>query len=76
MLDWNWIISLPQYRYGWALFGLLAVILALISGNMLIHEAGRLWRRQRDASFRGVLMNAGILLVSVAAIAKAIWEWL
>ena len=75
-MDWEWIINLPQYRYGLVLFGVLAILPALVSGNMLIHEAERLLRGKKGASLRAVLVNAGILAVSVAVIAGAVRQWL
>ena len=75
-MDWDWIINLPQYRYGLTLFGVLAILPALVSGNMLIHEAGRLRRGKKDADWKAVFMNAIALIVSVAFIAGAVWQWL
>lgn len=53
------------------LFGVLAVLPALVSGNMLIHEVGRLCR-----DWKAVFINAVALMVSVGFIAGAVWQWL
>ena len=74
--DWDWIINLPHYRYGLTLFGVLAILPGLVSANMLIHEAGQLWKGKKGASWKAVLMNAIALIVSVAFIAGAVWQWL
>ena len=74
--DWDWIINLPHYRYGITLFGVLAVLPALVSGNVLIHEIGRLRQGKRDAGWKPVLFNAVALIVSVAFIVGAIYQWL
>lgn len=73
--DWDWIINLPQYRYGLTLFGLMAIIPALVSGNMLIHEVGRFRQGKKNADGKAVLFNAVALIVSVAFIAGAIYQW-
>ena len=73
MPDWlAWIVDLPQYRYGWMLFGALATLPAVVSGNMLVHLAG-LGRR---APWRPVAGNLLVLLASVAVIAAALWRLL
>ena len=74
--DWNWIMSLPQYRYGLTVFGVFAILPALVSGNMLIHEIGRLRQGKRDEGLKPVLVNAIALVVSVTFIAGAIWQWI
>ena len=43
---------------------------------MLIHEVGRLWQGKKDGDWKAVLMNAVALIVSVAFITGAIWQWL
>lgn len=58
------------------LFGVLAVLPALVSGNMLIHEAERAWRGAGSARWRMLAGNAGILIASVAVMAAALWSWL
>lgn len=75
-MDWDWIINLPQYRYGLTLFGLMAIVPALVSGNMLIHELGRLRQGKKDADGKAVLFNAVALIVSVVFISGAIYQWL
>ncbi len=75
-MDWDWIMSLPQYRYGVTFFAALVALPALVSGNMLIHEVGKLMKGRKDASLRAALMNAGILVAGVTVIAGAIWQWL
>jgi len=76
MFDWDWIINLPHYRYGITLFGVMAILPALVSGNMLIHEVGRFRQGEKDADGKAVLFNAVALIVSVAFIAGAIYQWL
>ena len=75
-MDWDWIINLPHYRYGLILFGVLAILPALVSGNMLIHETGRLLQGREGASWKAVFMNAVALIVSVAFITGAVRQWL
>ena len=75
MVDWEWVINLPHYRYGVALFGLVAVLPALVSGNM-IHEVSQLLSGSAEANWKAVLMNLGILAASVALIGLAVWQWL
>ena len=73
MPDWlEWVAGLPQYRHGWTLFGALAVLPALVSGNMLVHLAG-LGRR---APWRPVAGNLLVLLACVALMANALWRLL
>ena len=75
-MDWDWIMNLPQYRHGVTFFGVLATLPAVVSGNMLIHEIERLAQGRKGASWKAALMNAGVLVVSVAIIAGVIWQWL
>ena len=75
-MDWDFIINLPHYRYGLILFGVLAILPALVSGNMLIHEAGRLLQGREGANWKAVFMNAVALIVSVAFITGAVRQWL
>ena len=65
----EWLTSLPQYRYGWLLFGILAILPALVSGNMLVHAAGH-----RPLPWKVVVGNGAVLLASLALIARALWE--
>ncbi len=58
------------------LFGVLAILPALVSGNMLLHEAERAWRGTGFSRWRMLAGNAGILAVSVAVMAAALWQWL
>jgi len=74
-MDLGWITELPQYRYGWALFAVLAVLPALVSGNMLIHELDQWWR-QRQLRARALLANAAILAVCLMVIMWAVLQWL
>ena len=76
MFDWEWIINLPHYRYGVTLFGMLAVLPALVSGNMLIHEVGRLLAGHEEADWKAVLMNLGVLVASVMLMVLAAWQWI
>ena len=72
----EWIMELPHYRYGVTLFGLIAVLPALVSGNMLIHEIIRLQTGHEAASWQAVFMNAAVLLLCTGLIAAALWQWL
>ena len=73
-MDLTWVTELSHYRYGLTLFATLAVLPALVSGNMLIHELDQ-WRRQRKLNVHALALNAIILAVSLTLIAGAILQW-
>ena len=63
----EWLAALPQYRYGWFLFGALAVLPALVSGNMLVQALER-----RPLPWRAMVGNGAVLLASLALITYAL----
>ena len=75
MPDWEWIMDLPHYRFGVTLFGLVAVLPALVSGNMLLHEIGRLQAGHEAASWKAVFMNAVVLSLCAGLVVAALWQW-
>ena len=67
----EWLAALPQYRYGWLLFGALAVLPALVSGNMLVRATER-----RPLPWRAMVGNGLVLLASLALIVYAAMDLL
>jgi len=65
------ISSLPIYRHGWVLFGVLAIIPAIVSVNVLQQSIAQLLLGQGTAKqlVKPILTNFIIVLASVSVIA-------
>lgn len=69
--------SQPQYSHGWLLFGVLSILPAIISGNVLQHTLTKIWRK--DKAFAEVsgtlLLNLFGLIFFTAIIAIVIYRY-
>ncbi len=67
--------SQPRYSHGWILFGILSIIPAIISGNVLQHTLTKLWRKEKPLAEVAItlLLNLMGLIFFTAIIAISIY---
>ena len=68
----------PHYSYGWLVLAALAILPAIVSGNLVQHDLSRLIRgkNQHVGNIKPLLLNTAILLICVSIIAYATYLYL
>lgn len=65
----NEISAMPVYRYGLMLFALLAIVPAIVSGNMAQHLASKLTKNQIDMkTIKQLALNLVVFIGCVSLI--------
>jgi len=72
------IFTSPHYSYGWLVLAVLAILPAIVSGNIIQHDLCKLFNRKASLiqSAKPLLFNVTILLLCIAVIAYAFYLYI
>ncbi len=74
------LFNSPHYAHGWLVLAALAILPAIVSGNLIQHDISMLLtgKNIKQNFYKTLLLNIAILLICIAIIANAfyLYVWL
>lgn len=69
------IFSSPHYAYGWLVLAILAILPAIVSGNIIQHDLSKLFNGQSSLAetVKPLVFNLTILVICIGVIAYAFY---